>query len=155
MADNFDERSGLIFSEAPWGKWGQTIEDVQILIKVDKGTVSKAIKCNIYPKKIRVVIKENTILEGNLFDKVVADECIWTLEDREDLRITLVKVNKDAANCWKSLLEDKFPVDPWTFSEMEKKMVLERFQRENPGFDFSKSDVSGNFHGGGPSLPGQ
>ena len=63
MADNFDERSGLIFSEAPWGKWGQTIEDVQILIKVDKGTVSKAIKCNIYPRKIRVVIKENTILE--------------------------------------------------------------------------------------------
>ena len=47
-----------------------------------------------------------------------------------------MKVNKDATNCWKSLLEDKFPVDPWTFSEMEKKMVLERFQREVSYFNY-------------------
>ena len=35
---------------------------------------------------------------------------------------------------------------------MEKKMTLERFARENPGFDFSNADISGNFQGGGPNM---
>jgi len=153
MADNFDEKSGLVFSETPWGRWAQTIEDIHILIKVQRGTSPKSIKCIIQPRRIKISVAEKVIVEGELCDKVVADESIWTLEDREDLQITLVKAIKDAANCWKSLLKSEHLVDPLTFNEMEKKMVLERFQRENPGFDFSKSDVSGNFHGGGPKLP--
>ena len=52
------------------------------------------------------------------------------LEDREDLRITLVKTFKDPSKCWKSLLKNENSADPLTFNEMEKKMVLERFQRE-------------------------
>ena len=41
-----------------------------------------------------------------------------------------MKVNRDASNCWKLLLENQYPVDPWTLNEMEKKLVLERFQNE-------------------------
>ena len=52
------------------------------------------------------------------------------VEDRKELRLTLVKVNRDASNCWKLLLENQYPVDPWTLNEMEKKLVLERFQNE-------------------------
>ena len=63
MADNFDEKSGLVFSDAQWGKWGQTIEDIHILIKVEKGTVAKTIKCFIEPKKIKVTVAQKTILE--------------------------------------------------------------------------------------------
>jgi hypothetical protein len=36
---------------------------------------------------------------------------------------------------------------------MEKKATLERFSQENPGFDFSGAEVTGNFQGGGPTLP--
>lgn len=45
-----------------------------------------------------------------------------------------MKAHKDPSNCWKSLLKGDNVVDPLTFNEMEKKMVLERFQREVLGF---------------------
>lgn len=83
----------------------------------------------------------------------MADESTWVLEDNELVRIILVKSGRDAANCWHSLLSNQYSADPWIFNEMEKKLTLERFQKENPGFDFSKAEISGNYSGGGPKLP--
>ena len=51
-------------------------------------------------------------------------------EDNELVRIILVKSGRDAANCWHSLLTNEYSADPWTFNEMEKKLTLERFQKE-------------------------
>lgn len=51
-------------------------------------------------------------------------------EDNELVRIILVKSGRDAANCWHSLLINEYSADPWTFNEMEKKLTLERFQKE-------------------------
>ena len=56
------------------------------------------------------------------------------------VRVVLVKSNRDAANCWRSLLEDAYEADPWEFQNMEKKLTLERFQREVSifgGFDMA------------------
>lgn len=46
------------------------------------------------------------------------------------MRIVLVKSDRDAANCWQSLLEGQYECDPMVMDQMEKKMTLERFQRE-------------------------
>jgi hypothetical protein len=35
-------------------------------------------------------------------------------------------------------------VDPYTQSEVQKSLMLERFQEENPGFDFSGASFNGN-----------
>ena len=51
-------------------------------------------------------------------------------EDNELVRIILVKSGRDAANCWHSLLSNQYSADPWIFNEMEKKLTLERFQKE-------------------------
>ena len=51
-------------------------------------------------------------------------------EDESVVRIVLVKSERGAANCWRSLLEDAYVADPWVFQNMEKKLTLERFQRE-------------------------
>ena len=52
------------------------------------------------------------------------------LEDKKLLNIVLVKSQRRASECWKSLLVDQYMVDPFTFMEMEKKLTLERFQSE-------------------------
>ena len=44
---------------------------------------------------------------------------------------------KTKDECWLSLLKDQFYPDPLILNEMRKKLDLERFQLENPGFDFS------------------
>ena len=46
------------------------------------------------------------------------------------IRMILVKSGREASNCWSSLLEGKYICDPMTFDQMEKKLTLERFQRE-------------------------
>ena len=55
---------------------------------------------------------------------------MFVSEDNELVRIILVKSGRDAANCWHSLLTNEYSADPWTFNEMEKKLTLERFQKE-------------------------
>jgi hypothetical protein len=45
------------------------------------------------------------------------------------------KIKRDATNCWTSLLESKYAADPWVQDQMQRKLTLERFQKENPGFD--------------------
>ena len=52
------------------------------------------------------------------------------IEDNKMIRIMLVKSGREASNCWSSLLEGKYTCDPMTFDQMEKKLTLERFQRE-------------------------
>jgi hypothetical protein len=104
---------------------------------------------------------------SNLY-KIVTVLVAMPLEDRSLLRIVLVKSHREASNCWKSLLEGQYEVGPWELDQMEKKLTLERFQTEvcgnlmlqslncccaqNPGFDFSSADITGNYHGGGPTL---
>ena len=51
-------------------------------------------------------------------------------EDNKILNIVLIKSQRSAGQCWKSLLLNQYEVDPFTFTEMEKKLTLERFQNE-------------------------
>ena len=54
------------------------------------------------------------------------------------------------APCWKSLLlNGQFAPDQWTFDQMQRKLTLERYQIEHPGFDFSSAEISGNYVSGG------
>lgn len=51
-------------------------------------------------------------------------------EDKKLIRIVLMKTNREAGNCWQSLLEGEYAADPWVQDQMQRKLTLERFQRE-------------------------
>lgn len=55
---------------------------------------------------------------------------IFISEDRKMVRIVLTKTKRDAANCWTSLLESEYAADPWVQDQMQRKLTLERFQKE-------------------------
>jgi hypothetical protein len=82
------------------------------------------------------------------------------------------KGDRQASNLWPSLLVGQFAANPLDLDNTQKKLTLERFQREvrptvkcnnvvnsslspkkNPGFDFSGAEITGNYQGGGPQLP--
>lgn len=59
MSD-FDERSGVVYCKAPWGQWGQTIDEVFIEVQVRESNVrAKDIKCDIKPNSISVAVRED------------------------------------------------------------------------------------------------
>lgn len=41
-----------------------------------------------------------------------------------------MKTNREAGNCWTSLLEGEYCANAWVQNQMQKKLTLERFQRE-------------------------
>ncbi|KAJ1127887.1 hypothetical protein NDU88_006280 [Pleurodeles waltl] len=154
MSVHFDERSGVVPCYTPWGFWYQTMEEVFIEVTVPGGTTAKDIQCQIDSRRLSLTVRGKDILKGKLFGCTVADEGTWTLEDRKLIHIVLMKSNRDAGNCWPSLLENEYAADAWVQDQMQKKLTLERFQRETPGFDFSGADISGNYGQGGPDFSG-
>ncbi|XP_075458032.1 nudC domain-containing protein 2 isoform X2 [Ascaphus truei] len=132
MSVHFDERSGVVPCHTPWGCWYQTMEDVFIEVEVPPGTQAREIQCKLGSRDIALAVQGRDILKGKLFDSTITDEGTWTLEDRKLIRIILMKSNRNAANCWASLLEGEYSADPLVQDQMQKKLTLERFQREVP-----------------------
>lgn len=137
---HFEERSGVVACETDWGRWYQTLEDVNIEINLVPGTKGRDIKVDISNRRIKCQVKALELLKGRLFDCVIQDESTWTIEDQKLLRILLVKSRK--SEYWSSLLEDgQFQPDPNTLLQMRQKIDLERFQIEHPGLDFSDAKL--------------
>ncbi|XP_042214103.1 nudC domain-containing protein 2-like [Homarus americanus] len=135
---NFDEKSGIVPYKAPWGRWWQTVAEVHAEVDIPAGTKSKFIQVTVKPSHIKVVVLDKVIIEGKLYAVVRTDETVWTLEDKKILHIVLSKADAcSKETLWEGLLADDFLADPWTAQEMRKKLDLERFQIDNPGFDFS------------------
>uniref|UniRef100_K7FEG7 NudC domain-containing protein 2 n=1 Tax=Pelodiscus sinensis TaxID=13735 RepID=K7FEG7_PELSI len=151
MSGDFEERSGVVPCATPWGCWYQTLEEVFVEVQVPPGTRAKDIQCSLQSRPLGLAAGKD-LFQGKLFDCTIADEGMWTLEDRKLIRIVLMKTNRDAGNCWTSLLENEYAADPWIQDQMQRKLTLERFQRENPGFDFSGAEISGNYSKGGPDF---
>ena len=57
------------------------------------------------------------------------------------LHLSLVKGSKGVT--WDCLLQGHTKNDPFTQSEVQKSLMLERFQAENPGFDVSGASFNG------------
>jgi len=73
--------------------------------------------------------------------KIVEDESFWTMEDGE-LHFTLLKMAK--GETWPSTFKGHEQLDAFSMQEVQKSIMKERFQEENPGFDFSNADFSGS-----------
>ncbi|XP_063970691.1 nudC domain-containing protein 2-like isoform X2 [Lytechinus pictus] len=101
---NFDEKSGVVPCLTPWGCWYQTMDEVMVEINVPEGTTSKAIKATFGVNTLSCSVP-GVEIKGELYSRVVADECLWSLEDRKLVRLVLIKSNRQADNCWKSLLK--------------------------------------------------
>ncbi|EGD81934.1 NudC domain-containing protein 2 [Salpingoeca rosetta] len=162
MSD-FAERAGSVASSTPWGRWQQTIDEVEIVVDVPKGTrgrdvqvnfvtVATACHCGLLalvdmkPASIGVAVNKNPVMQGELLHSVIVDESTWTIEnDGAELHILLIKSHRDASGAWSSLLKDQYELDPLVFDQVQKQLTLERFQRENPGFDFTDAEVTGNY----------
>ncbi|KAG8197260.1 hypothetical protein JTE90_007508 [Oedothorax gibbosus] len=150
---HFDERSGIVSVDTPWGRWWQTVSEVLIEVNIPEGTPGKQCKVSISPNHIECRVLDKTIFKGDTYKTVHPEESTWTVEERKKIVILLEKAEKfENQNHWVGLLKDDYLANPLQQNEMLKKLDLEKFQMEHPGFDFSGAELSKTYDNH-PVLP--
>ena len=123
-------------------EWELTLEEVQCYIEVPPGVKSKMLDIKMTSSQLTVGLRGNPPFIDEPFAAIVnASESVWTLEDGV-LHLSITKGSKGVT--WECFLKGHAPNDPYTASEVQKSLMLERFQAENPGFDFSGATFNGN-----------
>jgi hypothetical protein len=126
-------------------EWEQNLEEVNIYLHPPPGMPRHMIVIDIAHKHLTVGIKghNQSFIDEDTWGPVKPEESMWTMVDGE-ININLQKMNK--AETWEAALmgRDGAEVDPVTKEEIRKKMMLDRFQEEHPGFDFSGADFNGD-----------
>lgn len=73
--------------EAEGFKWAQTVHSVEVFIPKQEGKSGKDYEIKFTPETILVKLKgqEKPILEGKLWQKVKVSECLWMIEEDENV----------------------------------------------------------------------
>ena len=134
-------------------EWEQTLEDVTLYILPPKGVTAKQIECQFKKQHLKLGIKGiKPFIDENLAYKIDHEESTWYMEKNDskkkenvqnELVIVLTKAN--LGETWLSVLEkrqQKF--NQIEAEKMKKTLMIERFQREHPGFDFSNAKFDGS-----------
>src|SRR3989338_4863691 len=123
-------------------EWKQSRNEVFLRFPVSAGKKGRDIRVDTTLNTIWAGLKSDSpVLNGKLSSNIIPDDTLWTLNDESVVEIVLVKAKHHES--WKSVLEGKDEVDLFTQEEMNKKMMLEKFQAEHPGFDFSGAEFTG------------
>lgn len=150
-------RQKYIFQGREIYEWDQTLEEVHLYIQPPKFVLEKyrdEIRKQLKPgqelPKLDVKIKfnhlaigikgNNPFIDEDLSKNCIADESYWMIED-EELHVQLQKMHK--GDVWNSVFKGHETLDPILKGEVQKNLMLERFQQENPGFDFSQAEFNG------------
>ncbi|ETV94452.1 hypothetical protein H310_11781 [Aphanomyces invadans] len=123
-------------------EWEQSLEEVNLFIRPPPGITAAHLNCTITPTRLTLGLKGSAdrFLDHEFSSQVVADESYWMLDGGE-LNINLQKMKKGLT--WDCVFVGHGELDPLTKGEVQKKLMLERFQQENPGFDFSNAEFNG------------
>ena len=122
-------------------KWDQTLTEVTVCVDVNKSIKRDSIRIEISPRKLRVCVSDLVLLEGSLFGIVDTSESTWTFTDH---CITVMLEKGLRAQVWKCLFVGDQDLNCMQLDDVKRKLLLERFGAENPGFDFSGAVFSGS-----------
>eukprot|EP00271_Cylindrocystis_brebissonii_P010154 TRINITY_DN26255_c0_g1_i1.p1 TRINITY_DN26255_c0_g1~~TRINITY_DN26255_c0_g1_i1.p1 ORF type:complete len:362 (+),score=124.65 TRINITY_DN26255_c0_g1_i1:95-1087(+) len=75
--------------------WTQTLGEVDVTIPLPPGTKSRGLLVEIKKKSLTVGLKgQEPIIQGELWEAVKTDDCLWNIEDSRTLTVHLEKVNR-------------------------------------------------------------
>ncbi|KAG7672442.1 hypothetical protein KSW81_001406 [Nannochloris sp. 'desiccata'] len=122
-------------------QWDQTLSEVNIYIQLPSAVKAKQLTVEIASKHLTVGIQGNPpYLDKDLGGPVKVSDSLWTIEDGV-LHIELTKAEE--ASTWPSAIAGH-QIDVAKQQADQKRLMLERFQQEHPGFDFSGAQFTGD-----------
>eukprot|EP01025_Chloroclados_australasicus_P065947 TRINITY_DN9011_c0_g1_i2.p1 TRINITY_DN9011_c0_g1~~TRINITY_DN9011_c0_g1_i2.p1 ORF type:complete len:162 (-),score=19.75 TRINITY_DN9011_c0_g1_i2:509-994(-) len=137
-----ESKHKFIYNEKVVYEWDQTLQEINMYIQLPGEVKAKQLTCSIQSNKIDIGITGNPpYLEGQFSQRVLPSESFWTIEDGT-LHIQLTKAEQGVP--WKEVIVGHGNLQSMLgVEEDRKRLMLERFQLENPGFDFSQAQFSG------------
>ncbi|GAB5361759.1 hypothetical protein AAMO2058_000740200 [Amorphochlora amoebiformis] len=138
----YEKRKKVTFQGRTIYEWEQTLEEVDIYINPPPGVTSRQIVCNIKSDHLEVGIKGAPLyMDEKLGGLCVKSESYWMIEDGV-LHINLQK--QKCGDAWMGATQHKgHQLNSMEQQEIKQQVLLERFQREHPGFDFSGAKFNG------------
>jgi hypothetical protein len=120
------------------------LTEVNIYVKAPPGVKAAKIVCNISPRKLELGIRgsDRYFISEATYSLVDTSESSWYMDD-DIINIVLIKAHR--AETWESALKTVAArVDAFQKQDIQKSLLLERFQQENPGFDFRDAEFNGS-----------
>ena len=146
-------------------EWEQSLDEVTIYIsaptsQLPKHNIASYINVNILTNRLQVGLKSQPngeyFINETTFGKVKVNESSWYLDEEGIITIILCKVFRgetwEGVLCGHSAATESNTggnggihetIDPITKQSMQRTLMLERFQEENPGFDFRDATFNG------------
>lgn len=128
-------------------EWEQTLNDVTIYIMTpDISEGASGLVCDILPNRLRIGLRGSGqyFLNETTGGTVDVENSTWTWESRL-LTVELQKANKGIV--WETVCqgaEGIVSLDPMQLEQERQRLLLERWQEENPGMDFRGATFNGS-----------
>ena len=136
--------------------WNQNVEEVAVEVDCPTGLSAKRdVRCTIGSGRVKLETASApsddkaaarsfiTLLDHDLFALVKPDECFWTLDSKRGIvSLTLQKLREGES--WAGVFKGHGDISDVDRDAEQKRLLLERFQLEHPGFDFSGAEVNGS-----------
>jgi len=125
---HLDSKNGGQSKNYTWTQ--KQVELLEIQIPIPKDTKGSEIKCECGSKTLKVVVKGETLINGDLFAPVNADEFMWYLEEATVGKVIIITVDKVfKMNWWDYLIKGddilkltKVNPDPSKLSDLDSSM---------------------------------
>uniref|UniRef100_A0A7S1F8Y5 CS domain-containing protein n=1 Tax=Noctiluca scintillans TaxID=2966 RepID=A0A7S1F8Y5_NOCSC len=141
LSDKARGRQQFLYDGRVVYEWEQCLDEVHIFIQPPPGVTKYDLDIKITPRHLAIGLKGNPpFLNEDTWGVVETAASFWMIEDGE-LHIQFQKAHK--AEMWSAALKGHGQLDMFSEQEVNKKLMLERFQEEHPGFDFTSAQFSG------------
>jgi len=124
-------------------EWEQSFDEVHVFFNLPEGLKKQDLEISIRPKMFSVGIKGNPpYLAQPPWAPIEEAASLWWLEFPAQLHVQFQKVRE--GETWEAAFEGHGNLNLLETEEAKKQILLERFQMENPSFDFSGAEFSGS-----------
>lgn len=148
------KREKFIYGGRKIFEWDQNLEEVTLWIPVPSHIKAKDIICEFSENHLKIVQKGKykAFCDFDLAYNISKVDSTWYFDDDNIMIVSLTKL-KISEN-WLRIFKKQEPVNPINAEKSKKSMLLERFARENPNFDFSSATFDGHCPDPGKFLDG-
>mmetsp|Transcript_77574 Transcript_77574/g.95065 ORF Transcript_77574/g.95065 Transcript_77574/m.95065 type:complete len:260 (+) Transcript_77574:32-811(+) len=138
-------------------EWEQTLQEITIWIMVPQHIKAKDINC-IFDKKHLYICQKGKFkpfCDAELAYQVSVSDCTWYFDNEDGKNTMVISMTKlNMSQNWLRIFQRQKPINPLQAEKTKKSMMLERFARENPNFDFSSATFDGHCPEPGNFLDG-